>query len=153
MTVQELLNKCVLCWLATANKKGEPNVSTKELFLATNTDEIIIANIASPRSIRNISENPSVCISAINIWTQKGLQCIGQAKIISPQQIEFKEIEADFRPMCQGRFRIQHFIKVKVIHKKELLAPSYFFYPNTCEKDQIIAARSRYFNIKGEENG
>ena len=97
MNVQELLNKCVLCWLATANKKGEPNVSPKELFLATNTDEIIIANIASPRSIRNISENPSVCISAINIWTQKGLQCIGQAKIISPQQIEFKEIEADFK--------------------------------------------------------
>ena len=57
------INDSVLCWLATANENGEPNVSPKEMFIADGTERILIANIASPNSVRNIDANPSVFLN------------------------------------------------------------------------------------------
>jgi len=144
MNLQDFFADTVLCWLATANKKGEPNVSPKEMFLIFDEEELMIANIASPKSIMNIKENPYVCVSGVNIWTQKGIQCKGEAQIISPQQKEFRDFEALFRHSNKGRFRIQHIIRIKVTQKKQILAPSYLFYPNTTEKEQKQASRKMY---------
>ena len=70
--VKRYIEHSVLCWLATSNKKAEPNVSPKEIFLRYDDTKILIANIASPKTIRNIKENPQVCISFINVFVQKG---------------------------------------------------------------------------------
>ena len=47
-------DKSVLCWLSTASAEGIPNVSPKELFVFDENNMLLIANIASPQSIRNI---------------------------------------------------------------------------------------------------
>ena len=44
----------VLCWLATVDDHGMPNVSPKEIFCCHGERELLIANIASPQSVRNI---------------------------------------------------------------------------------------------------
>ncbi len=44
----------------------------------------------------NILENPNVCLSGIDIWKQKGIQCRGKAKILSPQNKRFKKVEEYF---------------------------------------------------------
>ncbi|MEM6264941.1 MAG: pyridoxamine 5'-phosphate oxidase family protein [Bacteroidota bacterium] len=51
------INRSVLCWLATASKEKIPNVSPKEIFTHFGGEKIIIANIASPQTVRNIHEN------------------------------------------------------------------------------------------------
>lgn len=64
--VKKYIDKSVLCWLATVNGLNEPNVSPKEVFTYVGEHTLLIANIASPNSIKNISENPNVCISFID---------------------------------------------------------------------------------------
>ena len=60
--------KSVLCWLATADAQGQPNVSPKEIFAIYDSANMLIANIASPTSVRNIESNPRVCVSFIDIF-------------------------------------------------------------------------------------
>jgi predicted pyridoxine 5'-phosphate oxidase superfamily flavin-nucleotide-binding protein len=97
MNLHTQFQEIVLCWLATANKNGIPNVSPKEMFLLKKEHQLIIANIRSPKSIMNIFENPKVCVSGINIFKQKGIQCKGEAKVLSPQDFKFKQLENDFQ--------------------------------------------------------
>lgn len=70
-----------------------PNVSPKEVFTYYETDTIIIANIASPQSVRNIHENENVCVSFIDILVQKGYQIKGKAEIITSSAVEFSTME------------------------------------------------------------
>ena len=144
MTLQIQSKQIVLLWLATTNNFGEPDVSPKELFLFKGRNKLIIANIASPKSIMNILENPNVCLSGIDIWKQKGIQCRGKAKILSPQNKRFKKVEQQFRPLNKGKLRIQHFIEIQITQHKEIEAPSYFYYPTTEEEDQINASKKIY---------
>lgn len=55
--VKKSIEESILCWLATADSKGMPNVSPKEVFLPYGKEEIIIANIASPKSVKNIAKS------------------------------------------------------------------------------------------------
>lgn len=66
----EDLGGCVLCWWATADEQGQPNVSPKEVFAVVDDQHLLIANIASPVSVRNIQHNPKVCVSIIDIFVQ-----------------------------------------------------------------------------------
>ncbi|MEM6806907.1 MAG: pyridoxamine 5'-phosphate oxidase family protein, partial [Bacteroidota bacterium] len=70
--LKNYLDRSVLCWLATSSADNIPNVSPKEAFLLYQNESIIIANIASPQTVKNIKENEQVCLSILDIFTQKG---------------------------------------------------------------------------------
>ena len=54
--VRQAVDRSVLCWLATVDADGQPNVSPKEIFCAIDDVTLLIAEIASPVSRRNIAE-------------------------------------------------------------------------------------------------
>ena len=150
--LKEAFDSIVLCWLAIVSSEGEPNVFPKELFFVLDTETLLIANIASPQSLKNILQNSKVCVSGVNVFTQKGIQCKGIATIIDPKDSDFKVHEKVFRPLIKGKFRIQNIISIKVKQAKKIIAPSYFFYPNTDEKEQIKQAKRRYLNYDDNED-
>jgi ribosomal-protein-alanine N-acetyltransferase len=49
--VQNSAAHSVLCWLATVDGNGQPNVSPKEIFAVFDTEHLVVANIASPTSV------------------------------------------------------------------------------------------------------
>ena len=63
--LKEAFDSIVLCWLATVSSEWEPNVSPKELFFVLDTETLLIANIASPQSLKNILQNSKVCVSGV----------------------------------------------------------------------------------------
>ena len=77
--VIESIQQSVLCWLATVSISGDPNVSPKEAFLYQD-GHIIIAHVASPQSVTNIESSASVCLSFIDIFTQRGFKIQGLQK-------------------------------------------------------------------------
>lgn len=75
----------VLCWLATVDADGQPNVSPKEIFcMGAGPNELLVAEFASPVTKRNISRNPKVCISAVDIFAQKGIEACGTVALVTP---------------------------------------------------------------------
>ena len=78
--IKDYIKRSVLCWLATVDG-NQPSVSPKEIFTNYGDDTVIIANIASPNSIKNIIRNNKVCVSFVDIFSQKGFQLYGEAHV------------------------------------------------------------------------
>lgn len=142
--IKEYINKSVLCWLATVSNKNIPNVSPKEIFNYYETDKIIVANIASPQSVRNIKQNENVSVSFIDILVQKGFQVKGKAKIIGKTDSEFSEMEKILTEMTGGNFPFATITDITVEQVKPIIAPKYILYPETTETEQIENAKKTY---------
>lgn len=142
--IKKYINQSVLCWLATASAQGEPSVSPKEIFTLSADDQLLIANIASPKSVQNILANPSVCVSFIDILVQKGYQLYGHASVITPDHPQFEALAAPLKLMAGQLFPIKSVIVVDVQNALPIIAPKYRLYPDTKETDQIESALKTY---------
>lgn len=142
--IKKYIDTSILCWLATASTDGVPNVSPKEIFSDYSSDQIIIANIASPQTVRNIQQNGHVCISFIDVLVQKGFQLKGKAKIVTSTDPEFVDMEVILLKLTGGNFPFQTITAIKIEQAKPIVAPKYILYPETTEQQQIEDAKKAY---------
>ncbi len=138
------IERSVLCWLATSSKDNEPNVSPKEVFTYSNSSTILVANIASPQTVKNIKHNEKVCISFIDVFVQKGFQLKGTARIVTKSEAIFTELEKPLLQITQGKFPFSSITEISITHIKPIIAPKYILFPETTEKQQIESAIKTY---------
>jgi predicted pyridoxine 5'-phosphate oxidase superfamily flavin-nucleotide-binding protein len=113
-------------------------------FSIITTDKIIVADIASPQTFRNIKQNPNICIRFIDILVQKGFQVKGKAKIIRKVDSELLEMEKILNEMTGGNFPFLTITEIKIDQIKPIIAPKYILYPKTTESEQIESAKKIY---------
>lgn len=143
--VQNTAARSVLCWLATVDEIGQPNVSPKEVFAFFDTEHLVIANIASPTSVRNVEVNPRVCVSFIDIFVQKGFKVIGAARNVHKHDAEFAMWSAPLVQKAGPRFPIHSVFVVRAKAIEPIVAPSYRLYPaDTTEPSQVASALRAY---------
>jgi uncharacterized protein len=140
----QAIAECVLCWLATADAQGQPNVSPKEMFVCLPEGILLIANLASPHTMRNLAANPRVCVSLVNIFTQKGFKLKGQAQVIEKGHPSFPEKAARLTAKFSDRYPILSLIEVTIAQVATIKAPSYFLFPETTEASQVANAMRTY---------
>jgi len=140
----EYANRSILCWLATSSLDHIPNVSPKEIFTTFGESHIIIANIASPQTVRNIKSNPSVCVSFIDVLVQKGYQLKGEAELIYKKDERFEKLAAPLLEMTQGNYPFASITFVKIEKVKPILAPSYLLFPEKTVEERVEEARKAY---------
>jgi len=104
----------VLCWLATVDAQGQPHVSPKEVFAVLDEQHVVIAHIASPTSVKNVLQNPKMCISLIDIFVQKGWKLMGRAHYVHSSDEVFDGYAKPLRPMAGDQFKIQGVLVVTV---------------------------------------
>jgi uncharacterized protein len=138
------IDESVLCWLATSNSENEPNVSPKEMFVLKDDHTLIIANLASPISQKNIQQNPKVCVSMVNVFSQKGLKIKGIAKDITKNDVAFGSLKNLFKDTLPETFEIKSFFEISIETMHSIVAPSYVLFPETSEENQIKAAHKTY---------
>ena len=134
----------VLCWLATVDADGQPNVSPKEIFCVHGTDTLLIADIASPVSVRNILVNPKVCVSFVDVFRQHGWKLSGSACLIERTDPVFSVTGAELLAMAGPDFIIRHLICVRLTKVSRIQVPSYLVFPERTEQDQIRHAHQTY---------
>lgn len=134
-TGTENAENAVLCWLATVDSKNRPNVSPKEIYAEVGGNRLLIADIASARSVRNIRANPAVCVSFIDVFLQRGQKLEGQAEVIAADHPDFPTIAQPLLDMVAGAFTIRHVISVQIERRSKIVAPSYIFYPERSEAE------------------
>ena len=141
----EMARRSVLCWLATSDENDQPNLSPKEVFSFVDGDYIVVANIASPGSARNIQINAKVCLNFVDVFTQKGFKVYGVARDVKTSDTEFSRWVEPLRSMVGDRFDIQSVFVVYAVAVEPIIAPSYRFYPHeTTEESQILSALRSY---------
>jgi predicted pyridoxine 5'-phosphate oxidase superfamily flavin-nucleotide-binding protein len=137
--------RSVLCWLASVDATGQPNVSPKEIYAVFDEAHLVIANIASPKSISNIAYSPLVCVSFIDIFAQKGIKIFGSARNIKKKNAEFEQWVKPLREKAGSKFPIHSVIVVAAAAVEPIIAPSYRLFPEeTTEQNQIQAAYNTY---------
>lgn len=142
--VIKYINKSVLCWLATSSINNMPNVSPKEIFVHYKDTNIIIANIASPQTIKNIDQNPNVCVSFIDIFVQKGYQLKGSAEIVKKGTVGYELMEKSLLRLTKGEFPFSTITSILIKEVKPILAPKYIIHSQTTEQEQIQSALKLY---------
>lgn len=141
----EAINGNVLCWLATTSESGQPNVSPKEMFLCLDSKTIIIANISSPGSVKNIQTNPKVCFSSIDVFRQKGYKIYGEATILGNDgNKSFEEFRKILIIRYGNSFPILSIIQINISSVSKILAPSYLFNLGKTEEEMINEAKRTY---------
>ena len=142
--IKSSIDNSVLCWLATVDSEKIPNVSPKEIFNYYETDKIIVANIASPQTVKNIKHNKNVCISFVDILVQKGLQLKGKAEIIDKHYPKFSAMENELLKITKVKYPFATITAITVQSAKPILAPNYMLYPETTEAQQIESDQKIY---------
>ena len=113
-------------------------------------EHLVIAHIASPTSVRNIQQNPKVCVSLIDIFVQKGWKLMGHAQYVNARDEAFHTHAKPLLGMVGDQFKIQGVMVVEVVQAHPILAPSYRFHPeSTTESGQIEAAMKAYGVVRG----
>lgn len=142
--IRNSMRESVLCWLATATNEGVPNVSPKELFVPYGKDCVLIANIASPKSVANINQNSSVCVSFVEVFKQKGFKLRGRATLVETSDPVFESLINELHKLGGEDFPVLSIIKVLVEAVEPIIAPSYWLFPETTEQSQVDQAMESY---------
>lgn len=144
-SIRDTIERSVLCWLATSDAHGHPNVSPKEIFYtAKGTDHLLIADIASPISVANIKAQNAVCVSLVDIFEQKGVKLTGRANIVGPSDHEFDPIAAPLLSKAGPDFPIRHAIVIEVERARPIIAPSFTFKPDQSDESRRHSAYAAY---------
>jgi predicted pyridoxine 5'-phosphate oxidase superfamily flavin-nucleotide-binding protein len=143
--IRDTARRSVLCWLATVDAQGQPNVSPKEVWVIADDCHVVVAHIASPISARNIAQQPQVCVSFVDVFVQKGFKLLGAAREVHAADPEFATWAKPLLAMVGQRFTIHSVLVVHVKSVAAIVAPSYRFYPDdTTEASQVQSALRRY---------
>jgi uncharacterized protein len=143
--VREAARRSVLCWLATVDAQGQPNVSPKEVWAIADDQHVVVAHIASPMSVRNIAQQPQVCLSFVDVFVQKGFKLLGRAREVRATDPDFAAWAAPLLLMVGQRFTIHSVLVIQVQSVAAIVAPSYRFYPDdTTEASQTALSMQTY---------
>lgn len=138
------LNNSVLCWLATVDSQGVPNVSPKEIFALYDDETLVVADIMSPNTVRNIRVNPKVCLSFIDIFRQTGFKVHGEATVIAPEAAEFEEVGQELLRMAGSDFPIRNVIRIRISRISRILDPSYTLFPDRSDAERAQSVYATY---------
>ncbi len=129
LEMKTCLDQSVLCWVATADSDGRPNVSPKEVF-TSDGERILIAHIASPKTVRNIRINSQVMVSVVDVFAQHGWQFSGEASLTWADSSEFAELVKPLDVITQGLYPIKAVMVVAVRDAQRIVAPSSWLFPD-----------------------
>ena len=96
--------------IATASKQGKPNVSPKGSFQVLDDEHVVFANIASPRTMANLRENPQLTAIIFDRSTRKGCRIWGKAELLNSGDL-FDSLSAEY---VKRDMKVKHVVQVTV---------------------------------------
>ncbi len=96
--------------VATASRTGKPNVSAKGSLRVLDDEHVAFADIASPRTVANIRENPRVAIICLDAATRKGCRIWGKGSILNSGEL-FDRLTTEYE---EKNLEVKNVVKVTV---------------------------------------
>ena len=96
--------------VATASREGRPNVSAKGSIRVLDEKSVAFADVASPRTVANLRENPRVSILCIDAAQHHSCRIWGTAEVLTSGPL-FDELS---RELAGRSMVVKNVVKVTV---------------------------------------
>ena len=96
--------------VATAGGTGKPNVSAKGSLRVLDDDHLVFADIASPRTVANIRENPRVAVICLDAAARKGCRIWGKGSVLNSGEL-YDQLTAEY---AEKNMQVKNVVKVAV---------------------------------------
>ena len=145
-SVQDLIAKFSLGFVATISPGGRPCVSPKGTFLVLDEETIAFGEIRSPQTVSNLSHNPETEVNFIDVFTRKGARLRGSAVIVRKGSDEFTALLPRYREVWGDLAdRINLIVKIPVDEVKPLTTPPYD--DGATEEEMIALYKAKFAEI------
>ena len=131
--MKDVIRRTNLCFAATINADGSPNLSPKSTLVVHDDDHLLFANIASPRTIANLKRDPRIEINCVDIFSRRGYRFTGHASVRSAGDPIYERFVAMLRAEHGDVIPIHDAVLVSVLSAKPILSPAYTFVPGVTE--------------------
>ena len=139
--LKKLVNFQKLGYVATVSSDGTPNLSPKGTIAILDDSRLVFANIRSPKTIENLTNNPSIEINVIDPFSRTGYRFKGLANILSDGE-DFENI-LDYFKQKGIKSTISHIVVIDVTSFSEITSPSYDL---GLKKDDLIKKWKQYYD-------
>jgi predicted pyridoxine 5'-phosphate oxidase superfamily flavin-nucleotide-binding protein len=96
--------------VATASKNGEPNVSPKGSFRVLDDQHLLLADLRSPQTIKNLKENPYLAAIGYDPSKGRGWRIWGKAVEILSSGNLYERLNQEYA----SKGGINHVVKIEV---------------------------------------
>ena len=138
--IRNFVNFQKLGYVATVSSDGSPNLSPKGTIVILDDSRLVFANIRSPKTIENLTNNPSIEINVIDPFSRMGYRFKGLANILSDGE-DFENI-LDYFKQKGIKSTISHIVVIDVKSFSEITSPSYDL---GLKKDDLIKKWKQYY--------
>ena len=139
--IRNLVNFQKLGYVATVSPDGTPNLSPKGTIAILDDSRLVFANIRSPKTIENLTKNPSIEINVIDPFSRLGYRFKGLAQILSNGK-DFENI-LDYFKQKGIKSSISHIVVVDVTSFSEITSPSYDL---GLKKEDLVKKWKQYYD-------
>ena len=139
--------------MATVGTSGEPNVSPKEVWAIADDQHIVVANIASPQTARNIIATGKACVSFIDVFVQKGFKVVGPCRNIDRAAHDFNRFAAPLLKIAEPRFPVRSVFVLTAASVQAIVAPSYRLYPSETTEATQQESAMRTYGVQAKNRG
>jgi uncharacterized protein len=121
--MRRLIEEQRLCYVATADADGAPNLSAKGTLVVWDANTLAFADIRSPRTIANVRVNPRVEVNVVDPIARKGYRFKGAAEV----HAEGPVFERGMRLYAERGVRsaIRAIVVVHVTRALPMISPAY----------------------------
>jgi GNAT superfamily N-acetyltransferase len=119
-----------MAYIASVNDDGTPNLSPKATLATVDDDHVAFCDLASPRTLANISVRPAVEANTVDLIRRKGWRLAGTARVVDGGA-EFDSLAALFRGRgsnLDGAGRqppVRRVVVIRLSKVTPLLSPAY----------------------------
>lgn len=122
--MQRLVREQRLGYVATVSADGTPNVSPKGSLTVLDENNLVFADVDSPRTIRNLEQNARTEVNVVDPLSRRGFRFRGTAKVIHTGTEYWKVLEM-YRDEGADVRRIRAVVLIGVEHAAPLVSPVY----------------------------
>jgi len=121
--IRDFVNFQKLGFVATVNSDNTPNLSPKGTVRIWDDENLVFADINSPKTIENLNNNNSIEINVVDPIKRRGYRFKGKSTIISDGDL-YQEI-VDYYKKNGTKNKINSIVMIKVDDISEVISPLY----------------------------
>jgi predicted pyridoxine 5'-phosphate oxidase superfamily flavin-nucleotide-binding protein len=142
--IQAIISETILCFAATINQDGSPNLSPKSTLKVFDDNHLIFANIASPKTTSNLKRDPRIEINCVDIFSRRGYRFKGRGVVHSIGTQIHDDLLLEIKNEHGNSIPVIDAILIEVLEVKPVLSPAYTFIKGVTENNLREAYMKKY---------